>query len=62
MVAVETPESVAIASFVRDILKSNSGGDGSGAHLAGQAHRVKGCRQRLRDGMRRLTRDQLILS
>ena len=62
MVAVETPESVAIASFVRDILKGNSGGDGSGAHLAGLAHCVKGCWQRLRDGTHRIARDQPILS
>jgi hypothetical protein len=53
MVAVETPESVAIASGVRDIWESNSGADGLAAHLAGRAHRVKGCRQCLCDGMNR---------
>ena len=45
MVAVDTCDSVAIASGVKDIGKAGSGGDEiGGAHLAGRGHRVKGPR------------------
>jgi hypothetical protein len=42
MVAVETRDSVAMASGLRDIEKTTPEGDGSVGHLAGHAHRVKG--------------------
>jgi hypothetical protein len=40
---VDTRDSVAIASGVRDIWKAGSGGNGWRAHLAGRGHRVKAC-------------------
>jgi hypothetical protein len=43
MVAVETWESVAIAAGVKDIEILAPVGNGSAAHLAGCADRVKGC-------------------
>src|SRR5260370_19427634 len=43
MVAVDTLDSVAIASGVRDIWKAGSGGDELGAQLSRCGHRVNAC-------------------